>query len=113
MLQSMGPAAASVHDAYRCAITDAAYRDPEVWEGYLPGFSTAVVARSIREARLQDGVPSPARFLAMCLKHRTRFKRWSEDMNTLTALRYEVEDHLDEIGVKRLDYYDPEDDVPF
>jgi hypothetical protein len=113
MLASMGPAAANVHDAYRCGIVDGKFQDPENWEGYSPGFSTAVVARSIREVRRQDGVPSPARFLAMCAKHRARFKQWNADMNTLTAIRYEAEDTLDEIGYERLDDYDEEDLIPF
>jgi hypothetical protein len=65
------------------------------------------------DTRRQDGVPSPAHFLAMCLKHRARFKQWNEDMNILTALRYEAEDTLDQIGYERLDDYDEEDLIPF
>jgi hypothetical protein len=89
------------------------FHDPEIWEGYSRGFSTAVVAGSIREARRQDGVPSPARFLMMCAKHRARFKQWHVDMDTLTALRYEAEDALDQIGHERPDDYDEADLIPF
>jgi hypothetical protein len=44
MLRSEG--AAIDGDAYRCAIADGAYRDPEVWQCYEPGFSAPVVETS-------------------------------------------------------------------
>ncbi|HEX7882950.1 MAG TPA: hypothetical protein VF499_09445, partial [Afipia sp.] len=44
MLQSM-PAAADIHDSYRCGIVDSLYRDPVVTEGLDPGFSAPVIVR--------------------------------------------------------------------
>jgi hypothetical protein len=108
------PGATNVPDAYRCAVTDGAYRDPEVWEHYDPGFSPAVVVRAIREARRQGALPSPGGFLNMCIRQRAQFKTWNADLSTLLNIRYAAEDALDEIDPKRLLLdYDPEDEVPF
>jgi hypothetical protein len=59
MLASMGSAAANLHDGYRCGIIDAMFQDPEIWENYSPGFSIAVVVRTIREARRLPRCDSP------------------------------------------------------
>jgi hypothetical protein len=104
---------ANVSDPYRCGVVDGAYRDPNVWGHYDPGFSAAVVARSIRDARLQGALPSTGGFLKLCIKHRSWFKARHADTLTLLNIRYAAEDALDEMGVKRLDYDDPEDEVPF
>jgi hypothetical protein len=103
---------ANVSDSYRCGVTDGAYRDPDVWGSYDPGFSTAVVVRSIRDARLQGALPSTGDFVKLCIKHRRWFKARHADTSTLLNLRYAAEDALDEIGIKQLDY-DPEGEVPF
>jgi hypothetical protein len=113
MLQSEANPNAIDGDAYRCAITDGAFRDPEVWEPYDAGFSAAVVVRSIRQARRQGALPSPGGFLKLCAKHREQFKKWNADTSTLLEIRWAAEDVLDQIGPKWLDYYDPEEEVPF
>jgi hypothetical protein len=59
MLQSQANSTAIDGDAYRCAIADGAFRDPEVWGQYDPGFSAAVIVRTIRQARRQGALPSP------------------------------------------------------
>jgi len=41
MLQAEANPNAIDGDAYRCAIADGAFRDPEVWGHYAPGFSAA------------------------------------------------------------------------
>jgi hypothetical protein len=100
MLASM-PAAANVHDAFRCAIADGAYHDPEIWGPYRPGFSCAAVARSIREARRLDVLPSPGSFLSMCVRHRTWFRRSRMSINDLIAIRQNAEDVLIKLGDDR------------
>jgi hypothetical protein len=109
------PGAVTVPDAFRCAITDGAYRDPAVWEHYdEPGFSCAVVVQAIREARLQGALPSPGGFLKLCIKHRRQFRTWNADISTLLNLRWEAEDALEKIDPKRLLLdYNPDDEVPF
>jgi hypothetical protein len=114
MLQSQPDPNAIVGDAYRCAITDGAFGDPEVWGQYGPGFSAAVIVRSIRAARLQEALPSPGGFLNLCIRQRVQFKTWNADLSTLLDLRWAAEDAVEEIDPKRLDYYDEEDDlIPF
>jgi hypothetical protein len=83
-----------------------------VWAEYGPGFSAAVVVRSIREVRLQGRLPSTGDFLKLCIRHRQWFKARHVDTSALLDLRYAAEDHLEEIGVRQLEY-DPEDEVPF
>jgi hypothetical protein len=101
------PSAASVPDAYRCAIADGMYRDDDAWGGYGPGFSCAAVVRAIRGARRLEQLPSPGKFLAMCAKHRRQFRQWSDDVDVLTELRYRVEDFLEEQNRKRLPAPEP------
>jgi hypothetical protein len=114
MLQSEANSNAADSDAFRCAIADGAFRDPEVWGQYDPGFSAAVIVRSIRQARRQDALPSPGGFLNLCIKQRAQFKTWNTDLMTLLHLRWEVEDAVEKIDPERLWLdYDPEDDVPF
>jgi hypothetical protein len=111
MLQEAG---ATVSDAYRCAITDGAFRDPEVWGRYEPGFSAAVIVNSIRAVRRQGVLPSTGGFLKLCAKHRAQFAAWNADMSTLLDLRYAAEDALEQTGgPKQLVYYDDDSDVPF
>jgi len=111
MLQS--ETSANVSDAYRCAIADGAFRDPEAWESYEPGFSAAVIVRSIREARRQGALPPPGRFLNLCAKHRAQFKTWNVDLPTLLDVSYAAEDALEEIGKPLLLEHDDEMDIPF
>jgi hypothetical protein len=92
------PDASSVSDAYRCAIADAAYRDPEIWDGYGPGFSSATIARAIRQARLKGALLAPGDFIKLCLKHRAQFRLWRLDIEALIALRYQARTILGEIG---------------
>ena len=61
--------------------------NPETREGYLPGFSFSVVARSIREARRLDGLPTPGAFLKICARHRRLFKAWQADVMRLMNIR--------------------------
>jgi hypothetical protein len=89
MVDSM-PAAHRVNDAYVCAIIDGAYQDYEVWEGYLPGFSYGVIARSIREARRLDGLPTPGAFLEMCARHRRHFQQYRSDVVELWGVRHDA-----------------------
>jgi hypothetical protein len=69
------PAAHRVGDGYIYGLVDSIHHNPEIWEGYGPGFTFAVIARSIREARRMDGLPTPGVFLDICARHRRRFKR--------------------------------------
>jgi hypothetical protein len=111
MLQEAG---ATVSDAYRCAITDGAFRDPEVWGQYEPGFSAAVIVNSIRAVRRQGTLPSTGGFLNLCAKHRAQFKSWNADLSTLLNLRWEAEDAIEKIDPQRLLLdYDLEDEEPF
>jgi hypothetical protein len=122
MVESL-PAAAGVGDAYRCRIVDSMYRDPETWDGdYQPGFSAAVIARAIREAGRQAGIPSPGAFIAMCIRQREQFRFWNGDNEKLLELRYQAEDYLEQFQPQRLalthvgsDAADDEDDweIPF
>jgi hypothetical protein len=90
MVDSM-PAAHRVSDAYVCSIVDGAYQDPEAWEDdYLPGFSYGVIARSIRQARRLDGLPTPGAFLEICSRHRRLFKQWRADVMTLMGIRFDT-----------------------
>jgi hypothetical protein len=103
-----------VSDAYACAIHDGAYGDPEIMRGYSAGFSCAVVARAIREARRQQGLPSAGSFLGLCVRHRARFKQWSTDMLTLTQVRYDAEDSLElQTPLLALTHDYGEQDIPF
>ena len=103
MLASM-PDAINIHDAYRCAITDSAYKDPSVWDGYGPGYSHAVVARAIRQARLRSGLPSPGDFIRICRGERKQFRRWREALGTLSGLRDRARTVLGEIGPDHPDW---------
>jgi len=89
MVDSM-PTAHRVSDAYVCSIIDSAYQDPETWENYQPGFSYGVIARSIREARRLEGLPSPGAFLEICSRHRRQFKKWQADVLTLINIRHDA-----------------------
>jgi hypothetical protein len=111
MLESMSTGAEIPNDAYRCAIADSLYRDPEMWGPYAPGFSQPVIVRAIREARRReaDTRPSAGWFLASCQRHRQQFKLWAEDAETLVRVRYYVEDLPGAAPVE----YDEEDLVPF
>lgn len=109
MLKELG---ATVGDDYRCGIVDGAYRDPEIWETYGPGFSAAVVVRTLREARRNGVLPSTGGFLNLCIKHRAKFKAWNADTSTLLDLREAAEDALEQSGIKQLEY-DPEEEIPF
>jgi hypothetical protein len=51
--------------------------------------------------------------LKLFIKHRRQFRTLNSDMDALLHLRYAADDVLDEIGPKRLDYYDEEDQIPF
>jgi hypothetical protein len=82
-------------DVYRGAVCDSAYRDPEVWGDYSPGFSAAVVVGAIREARLQGALPSPGGFIRLCIEQRRQFKIWKSDLDDLMQVRYDAEDELD------------------
>jgi hypothetical protein len=59
MLDSV-PGAQHISDAFRHGVVDSMFDDPEVWEGYSPGFSAPVIVRAVREARRQGGLPRPA-----------------------------------------------------
>jgi hypothetical protein len=86
MVDSM-PAAHRVNDAYVCGIVDSMYGDPVVWEGCSPGFSAAVIARSVREARRLDSLPTPGAFLDMCARHRRLFEQYRSDVVGLWVVR--------------------------
>jgi hypothetical protein len=110
------PGAVSFPDAFRCAIADSLYRDPTVWGDYEPGFSAAVVAMSIRAARLQ-GALSPGAFVKLCLKHRRLFRALNSDIDVLMQLRWDAEDELEELQPRlagwRAPVYPDDDDLPF
>ena len=90
LLADSTPVQHRVSDAWVCGIIDGAYHDPEVWEGYLPGFSYSVSAQSIREALRMDGLPTPGAFLAMCARHRRLFQRYRADVLDLIGVRHDA-----------------------
>ena len=110
MLQA--DAAAVDSDAYRCAVADSLYRDPDVWGRYEPGVSAAVIVKTIREARLQ-GAPTPGAFVLLCLKHRRLFKAARNQIRDLMEVRYQCEDTLEEQGLLQLIYDDDSGDYRF
>jgi hypothetical protein len=103
MLASL-PDAANVHDAYRCSIADSAYRDPEVWGRYTAGFSCAVIARTIRWARLQSSLPSSGAFITACVRHRSQFGRWRKDLGVMINLSSRAKTWLGQIGPDHPDF---------
>lgn len=106
------PAAVSFLDAFRYAVADSAYRDPDVWEHYSTGFSPPVVARAIRTARLQ-GVLSPGRFVKLCIGQRRQFRIWNADLDTLMHLRWDAEDVLEKLQPRLALTHADEMDIPF
>jgi hypothetical protein len=120
MLQSQPNPISFDGDAYRCTIADGLYADPEVsdWGRYLPGFSAAVIVRTIRQIRRECvELPHPGRFINLCVEHREWFKKRHADMGTLMDLRYEAEDALEAINPEHPllagRYEDGEDLIPF
>jgi hypothetical protein len=105
------PGAINVPDAFRCAVADGLYRDPEVWECYDPGFSAPVVVRAIREARRLESALSPGAFIKLCLKHRRQFRQMHADIGALMEIRWKAEDALEESGQRPAVTYT--DDDPF
>jgi hypothetical protein len=99
MLQSQPNPISFDGDAYRCTVVDGLYADPEVWGRYGPGFSAAVVVRTIRQIR-GDYVelPPPGRFINLCVEQRRWFRERHEDIGTLMDLRYQAEDALEAIN---------------
>jgi hypothetical protein len=74
MLASM-PNAGKVSEHYAAGLIDSMMDDPEVWQGYKPGFSCPVLARVIREIRRACAfVPADKEFLDLCQKHRQLFR---------------------------------------
>jgi hypothetical protein len=107
------PAAANLSDATRCAVADSAYRDPDVWQDYEPGFSPPVVVRAIREARLQ-GALSPGIIVNLFMKHRRLFKALNADVDALMRVRWDAEDAAEKNPQRPLlGYDDPDSVVPF
>jgi hypothetical protein len=90
MMADAMPPERRVNDLYVCAIVDGAYNDPEVWGSYAPGFSHAVIARSVREALRLDGLPPPGAFLKICSRHRSLFKQWHADLGILNSIRFDA-----------------------
>jgi hypothetical protein len=114
MLQAQPYPADVDGDAYRGAIADGAFADPEVWGEYEPGFSAAVIVNAIRYARSQySDLPSPGRFLNLCIKNRAQFKTWNADISTLMQVRWKAEDYLEEAGQPVQLVYDDDNSVPF
>jgi hypothetical protein len=104
------PNAKNVSEHYAAGIVDAVMDDPEVWQGYKPGFSCPVVVRVIREVkRSSKFVPAHAEFLELCQNHRKQFRRWQIDLRFLHNLRDAAEAILMNLGEVR---YDDGDD-PF
>jgi hypothetical protein len=94
MLDSM-PNAKNTSPSYRFALVDAMMHDPDVFGGYGPGFSHAVLAQSVREIRrTAEFVPSHATFLKLCSSHRSQFQKWQWSVSSLIDLRQNAEDVL-------------------
>jgi hypothetical protein len=107
------PSARDVHDAFRCAIVDGAYRDPDLWGDYEPGFSVPVFIAGIRKTRMLGDLPPPGKFLNLCQKARAQFRRWHEDFYDLMQIRCDAEDvliKLDDGRVKELCCWAAEED---
>jgi hypothetical protein len=93
------PNARNVSEHYAAGIVDAIMDDPEVWQGYDPGFSCPVVVRAIREIkRGSKFVPTHAEFLELCQNHRQQFWRLRWDMDNLRSLRGNAERILINLG---------------
>jgi len=58
------------------------------------------IARSFREARRLDGLPSP--FLSMCVRNRRWFRRSRTSINDLIEIRQNAEDVPITLGDDRL-----------
>jgi hypothetical protein len=93
MLDSV-PGTQHLSDAFRHGIVDSMFNDPETWEGYSPGFSAPVIARSVREARRLDGLPSPGSFVAMSARQRAWFRHGQNRIKDLIEIRQNAEDIL-------------------
>ncbi len=92
-------------DAYRCAVADSLYRDPECWDHYEPDVSAAVVVLATREARLH-GAHTPGAFVNLCVKHRRKLRTINKDIDDLLATRFAAEDELEARGLLKLTYDD-------
>jgi hypothetical protein len=96
---STAPNAKGVSELYAAALVDSIMDDPEVWQGYRPGFSAPVIIRVMREIRRKNTfVPTIAEFLDLCQKHRQQFRRWQWDLLTLLNLRDDAEGILISLG---------------
>ena len=88
--------------------------DPETWQGYGPGFSAAVVVRSIRETmRASTYVATPCELLQMLQKHRKLFRTWQSDVQWLRDARDRAEDILLNLGEIKFDMPDDDSLIPF
>jgi hypothetical protein len=93
------PSAKNLSPSYRFGLVDSMLRDPEVWGGYRPGFSYAVIAQVARDVRRTgDFTPSPAEFLKLCGKHRSLFCERQSHIRRLVNLRQNAGDVLIETG---------------
>jgi hypothetical protein len=99
LMLSTAPNAKGVSELYAAALVDSIMDDPEVWQGYRPGFSAPVIIRVMREIRRKNTfVPTIAEFLDLCQKHRQQFRRWQWDLLTLLNLRDDAEGILISLG---------------
>lgn len=87
------PNTKNVAPAYVFGLIDAFQHDEELWEGYRPGFSCAVVVVALRQLRRDTNfIPTPAEVFQACLRHRRRFRdlQWTTD--TLLQVRQNAEE---------------------
>jgi hypothetical protein len=105
------PNARGVSEHYAAGIVDAVMDDPEVWQGYEPGFSCPVIVRAIREVkRSSKFVPTHAELLELCQNHRRQFRQWQYDLLHLHNLRDAAEAILMNLGELQ---YGHDGDDPF
>ncbi|WP_407152259.1 hypothetical protein [Bradyrhizobium sp. ORS 86] len=113
MLMALPNAAKSVSAHTVSAYVDLILNDPEVWQGYKPGFSYAVMVRAIRQSMRENKfVPSPAEMVELLQKQRRQFLTWQHDVLWLHNARDRAEDILLNLGEIKFEG-SGDDEVPF
>jgi hypothetical protein len=109
MLNQM-PNTKGVSDDYRLGLSDSIMYDPEIAEGYRPGFSMPVYVQVVREIRRTcEFAPSQARFIELCQKHRIIFRDRQRDLLQLHSFRDRAEAILMNLGEVKYDFPDDEE----
>jgi hypothetical protein len=113
MLDSM-PNAKNVSPSYRFSVVDSMLYDEKVFEDYRPGFSQAVMYRTIQDVRrTSEYAPTPAVFLEKCVAHRLWFKHRRNSVGCLWHIRDNAEHVLLNTGDLKFPPCTDEEAIPF